>query len=116
MSKERAQRRAEREREAAIKQAARAAEQERRERQAARRDALRRTGSKLGLVSRNRIARPTGTLAARRRRQHLITVALLAAVVVAVFVVRDGWAIRLAAVVVCVLAYPVLRVLLFRRT
>ena len=69
MSKERAQRRAEREREAGIKQAARAAEQERRERKTARRDALRRTGSKLGLVSRNRVARPTGSLAAKRRRQ-----------------------------------------------
>lgn len=116
MSKERAQRRAEREREAAIRQAARAAEQERRERQAARRDVLRRTGSRLGLVSRNRVARPTGSLAARRRRQHLVTVGLLAAVVVLVFVTQPGWGLRLGAVVVCILAYPVVRVLLFRRT
>ncbi len=115
MSKERARRRAEREREAAIKQAARAAEEERRERQAARRSALRRTGSKVGLVPRTKVGRPTGSLATRRRRQHLITVALLAAAVVVVFIVRPDWSARLAVLVLAVLAYPVLRTLLFRR-
>ncbi len=116
MSKERARRRAEREREAAIKQAARAAEQERRERHAARRDALRRTGTKLGLRPATRVGRPTGSLAAKRRRQHVITLALLGAVVVLVFITQQGWGMRLGAVVVCVLAYPVARTLLFRHT
>ena len=113
MSKERALRRAEREREAAIKQAARAAEQERRERQAARRAALRRTRDRLGFAP---VSRPTGTLARRRRRQHLSTLVVLLAVVAFVFLLRPDWPTRLAAVVVAVLAYPVLRTLLFRRT
>jgi hypothetical protein len=112
VSKERALRRAEREREAAIRQAARAAEQERRERQAARKAALRRTRDRLGFAP---VSRPTGSLARRRRRQHLVTLLLLAGLVLLAFVVRPDWPTRLAAVVVAVLAYPVVRTLLFRR-
>lgn len=114
MSKERARRRAEREREAAIRRAARAAEQERRERRAARRAALRRTQGRLGLAG-HRTGRPSGTLAARRRRQHQLTLLILLGLVALAFVVRPDWPARLAALVVAVLAYPVLRTLLFRR-
>ena len=112
MSKERARRRAEREREAAIRRAAHAAEQERRERRAARRRAMQRRRARLGL---GRVARPGGSLARRRRQQHLVTLLALAFVVGVVFLVRPDWPMRLAAVVVAVLAYPVLRTLLFRR-
>lgn len=116
MSKERARRRAEREREAAIRRAARASEQERRERSAARRAALRRTRGRFGLPGRRgKVGRPSGTVARRRRRQHQVTLLILLALVVLAFVVRPDWPARLAAVVVAVLAYPVLRTLLFRR-
>lgn len=112
MSKDRALRRAEREREAAIKRAAQAAERERRERQAARRQAMQRRRARLGL---GRVGRPGGTLAQRRRRQHLVTLLILAGLVVFAFVVRPDWPARLAALVLAALAYPVLRTLLFRR-
>lgn len=112
MSKERARRREEREREAAVKRAAHAAQQERRERQAARRQALQRRRERLGL---GRVGRPGGTLARRRRRQHLVTLLVLVGFVVLAFVVRPDWPTRLVAVIVAVLAYPVLRTLLFRR-
>lgn len=114
MSKERARRRAEREREAAIRQAARAAEAERQERRAARRDAVRRTGARFGLGPR-RGGRPVGVLAQRRRRQHLVVLLVLVGLVLVGFAMRPDWAARLAFVVIAVLAYPVLRVLLFRR-
>ena len=114
MSQERARRRAEREREAAIKRAARAAAQERRERKAGRRAAVRRTGARLGLAP-STVGRPTGSLATRRRRQHYVTLLILLGLVVLAFVVRPDWPARLAVVVVAVLAYPVLRTLLFRR-
>jgi Flp pilus assembly protein TadB len=113
MSKERARRRAEREREAAIKQAARAAEVERRERQAARRRAVRNAGRRVGLG--RTTSRPDSVLARRRHRQHAVVLGLLVVLLVVGFAVRPDWASRLAFVVVAVLAYPVLRVLLFRR-
>jgi len=114
MSKERAQRRAAREHEAAIKAAARAAEQERRERRAARAAAVRRhtTGR---LPRRTRTARPTGALARRRRVESSLVVALLVALNVLVWVVTPDWASRLAALVVGVLAAPVLLTLLVPR-
>jgi hypothetical protein len=114
MSKERAQRRAAREHEAAIKAAARAAEQERRERRAARAATVRRhtTGR---LPRRTRTARPTGTLARRRRVESSLVVALLVALNVLVWVVTPDWASRLAALVVGVLAAPVLLTLLVPR-
>ena len=103
MSKERARRRAAREHEAAIKAAARAAEQERSERRAARADAVRRhtTGR---LPQRTRTARPTGTLARRRRVERSLVIALLLALNVLVWVVTPDWAARLAALVVSALA------------
>ena len=114
MSKERARRRAAREHEAAIKAAARAAEQERSERRAARADAVRRhtTGR---LPQRTRTGRPTGTLARRRRVERSLVIALLLALNVLVWVVTPDWAARLAALVVSALAAPVLVTLLVPR-
>lgn len=111
MSKERARRRAAREHEAALRTAARAAEQERRERQQARRRAL-----KAATTDRVRLApvgRHTGVLARRRRRQDVMLVVVLLCLNILVWVVRPDWPARLGALVVTVLAFPVLRLLLF---
>lgn len=114
MSKERAQRRAVREHEAALRAAARAAERERRERRAARASALRRaTTDRIPRVTRTR--RPTGTLARRRRVQTSLVLGLVVALNVLVWVLRPDWAGRLAALVVSVLAAPVLVTLLVPR-
>jgi hypothetical protein len=113
MSKERARRRAVREHEAALKAAARAAEQERRERRAARSRALKaRTSGRLRVTP---VGRPTGTLAVRRRRQTWWLVAALVLVNALLWFVRPDWEARLGAAVVCVLAFPVVRLLLFAR-
>ena len=112
MSKERARRRAEREREAAVVAAARAAEAERRERRDARVRAL--TG-RLPRSGPGR-GRPGGVLAQRRRRQDRALLAALIAVNVLVWVVTGDWALRLAALVVSLLAAPVLHTMLFRRS
>ncbi len=113
MSKERAQRRAAREHEAGLRRAARAAEQERRERKAARRRAVR--AATTDRVRLTPVGRPTGTLARRRRTQTAMLVALLVGLNVVVWVVRPDWEARLGALVVSVLAFPVLRLLLFPR-
>jgi Flp pilus assembly protein TadB len=114
LSKERAKRRAERQHEAALKAAARAAEAERRERRAARRRAVQRATT--GRLPRwSTAGRQTGTLARRRRRQTSMLVALIIAVQVVVWVVRPDWPARLAALVVSLLAAPVLARLLFSR-
>ena len=102
MSKERARRREEREREAAIRRAAavRRAEQEARRR--ARRAAVRRwtvpwtTG------------RQTGVLAHRRRTRLNLVIATLVFLQVVVWVVRPDWQARIAALVVAALAFPVI--------
>jgi len=109
VSKERARRRAEREREAAVRAAARAAEQERRERREARRRAL---GSKLPRLRK----RPTGVLAERRRNQLSLTVCLLAAVNVLVWIAFHDWATRSLVLIVSLLVAPVVHTLLFRRS
>ena len=83
MSKERAQRRAEREREAAVKAAARARETERRARSAARKRSL------TGWLPRPHLM--PGTLAARRRREVAATIAILVALNVVVWIVRPDW-------------------------
>jgi hypothetical protein len=108
VSKERAQRRAEREREVAMRAAARAAAAERAERRAARRRAL------TGWLPK-RAARPTGILAARRRRQVQATIGLMLAANLLVWVFFDDWAARAMIAVVSVLAAPVLHTMLFRR-
>lgn len=114
MSKERARRRAAREHEAALRASARAAEAERRERRSTRTRALRRatTGR---LPRRMRAGRQTGTLALRRRRQTSLLLALLVALNILVWLVRPDWAARLAALVVTVLAAPVLATLVLPR-
>jgi Flp pilus assembly protein TadB len=111
VSKERARRRSAREHEAAIRASARAAQAERRERRAARSQAVRRatTGR---LPRRTYVGRPTGTLARRRRTRTSALLALLLAVNVLVWVLSADWALRLAALVVSVLAAPVLATLL----
>jgi Flp pilus assembly protein TadB len=114
MSRERARRRAAREHEAALKASARAAEAERRERRAARVRALRRaTAGRLpGLTPRGR---PTGSLARHRRRQTSLLLTSLVALNVVVWLLRPDWASRLAALVVTLLAAPVLASLMPRR-
>jgi Flp pilus assembly protein TadB len=114
VSKERAQRRAVREHEAALRAAARAAEQERRERRTARAQAVRRYTTDR-LPRRTRTARPAGTLARRRRVESSLVVALLVALNILVWVVTPDWAARLAALVVGTLVAPVLVTLLVPR-
>jgi hypothetical protein len=108
VSKQRAVRRAEREREQAIRAAARAREDERRQRAAARRRAL--TGWLPGA------RRETGLLAARRRRQRWTTVAALVVLNLVVWVVTPAWEVRTVIAMVSLLAAPVLHTLLFRRS
>jgi hypothetical protein len=113
VSKERARRRAHREHEAALRAAARATEEERRERRRARAKAVRRVTTDRVRVTRTH--RPTGSLARRRRLQTSLLVALLVALNVLVWVVRPDWQARFAALVVSVLATPVLVTLLVPR-
>jgi hypothetical protein len=108
VSKERARRRAKRQREAAVLAAARAADAERRERRDAR---VRAVTARLPRPPK----RPTGLLAQRRRRQNGVLLAVLAAGNVLVWVFVGDWAVRLAAVVLSLLAAPVLHTMLFRR-
>jgi hypothetical protein len=108
VSKERARRREAREREAAIVRAARAREAERRERRTARTRAL------TGLVPK-RHSRQTGVLAERRRRQVGLTLAVVIALNVLVWVFVPDWPTRAMVLTVCLLATPVLHTLLFRR-
>jgi hypothetical protein len=107
MSKERARRREEREREAAVRAAARAEEVARRERREARKRAL---TSRLPSGA----GRPTGILAERRRKQTGVTIALLVAVNVLVWVFFGDWAARAGALVVSLLVAPVLHLMLFK--
>jgi Flp pilus assembly protein TadB len=108
MSKERARRREARKREAAIVTAARAAEAERRERRRTMQRAMSRRLPR-------RHSRQTGVLAQRRRKQAGTTIALVIALNVMVWVFFPGWATQGLALVVTLLAAPVLHTLLFRR-
>src|SRR3954447_21570019 len=111
MSKERARRRAEREREAAIRSAARAAKQERRERRAARARVARR----VTIDRMPRLApagRPAGPAAQRRRGHVSLVLGLPGGANVLWWVVRPDWPSRFAALVVSILAAPVLVTLL----
>jgi len=109
MSKERARRRAEREREVAVQAAARAAEAERRERRSARAAVL---TSRLP----QRRPRPSSILAQRRRRQTGVVIGILVFLNVLVWLFVLGWAARFGALLVSLLAAPVLYTLMFRRT
>jgi hypothetical protein len=104
MSKERALRRAERERASAIRTAARAAERERAERRLARRRSIARW-----LPAKT--SRPSGILAERRRARLRMLVAALLLVQVVVWIFRPDWPARLAALVVSLLLFPLLAVL-----
>jgi hypothetical protein len=113
VSKERARRRFERDREAAIRRAARAAQAERRERRHARRRAM-----QAATVDRVRLpasGRQTGVLARRHRQQTTALVTVLVLVNLVVWVVRGDWPAVLGALVVSALVYPVLKLLLFAR-
>ncbi len=108
MSKERARRREEREREAAIVRAAKAREAERRERRVSRQRRF------AGLLPK-RHSRQTGALAERRRRQVGATIAMLVALNVLVWVFVPDWSVRALILAVSLLAAPVLHTMLFRR-
>jgi Flp pilus assembly protein TadB len=114
VSRERSRRRAARAHEAALRASARAAEAERRERRAARGRAVRRVTTDR-LPRRTPVGRPTGTLARRRRTQRSLLLAGLVTVNVLVWLLSPDWAVRLAALVVSVLAAPVLATLLLPR-
>lgn len=99
MSKERAQRRAERERAAADQAAARHRVAERRKRARARRRAL------TGWIPRPHLM--PGALAARRRRELMAAVGVLLLLNVLVWIVRPDWAARVGALVVSIVVFPV---------
>jgi hypothetical protein len=105
VSKERARRRAEREREAAIMAAAKAAEAERKERRDARVHAL--TG---WLPERRR--RPTGILAERRRTQTRLLVLVVVVLNVLVWLATGDWATRAFALLLSVLVAPLVHILM----
>ncbi len=113
MSKDRAKRRAAREHEAGLRAAAAAGEAERRERRAARTRPLRNAASVLRPAP--VAGRQNGVLERKRRQQNGLLVALLLVLVVVVWVVRPDWAARFGIIVLVVLAFPVLRLLLFSR-
>jgi len=107
MSKERARRRAEREREAAAKDAARRKEAVRRARARARRRAL------TGWIPRPHLT--PGVVAARRRAELTATVGILFLLNLVVWLVRPDWAARLGAFVVSLVVFPVLRLAVQKR-
>jgi len=113
VSKERARRRAEREREAAIRRAARAAQAERRERRQSRRRALH--AATVGRVRPVSSARPAGILARRHRQQTTGLLTVLVLLNLVVWFVRGDWPAVLGALVVSALVFPVLKLLLFAR-
>jgi hypothetical protein len=107
MSKERAQRRAERERAATAAAAARQREAERRTRAAARRRSL------TGWVPRPHLQ--PGIIAQRRRSELAATIGLLLLLNLLVWLVRDDWAARAGALVVSLVVFPVVRLMVTRR-
>lgn len=114
MGKDRARKRAEREREAAIRAAARAAEAERRERKNARIRALK-AATTDRLPTFQRAGQQTGVLARRRRRQNLVLLAIVLVVHLLVWFVARDWGVQFFALVVTLLFVPVLKTLLFKR-
>ena len=104
MSKERARRREAREREAELRRQRQAADAARAARRRTRRAALQRR-----LVPWT-TGRQTGVLAQRRRTRLSLVLAALLLVQVVVWVVRPDWQARLAALVVALLAFPVIAV------
>ena len=109
MAKERALRRAEREREAAIRAAARAAEAERRERRDARKRRVRSVIPQFGVGTHQ------GILRRRRRLQNFVLFDLLLVLNIVVWFATDVWSIRILVLIACVLSFPVFKTLLFPR-
>lgn len=108
MSKERAQRRAEREREAAVLAAAKAAEAERRERREARKRAV---TSRLPKSRRG----PTGVIAERHRTQTRLLVVAALIINAIVWLGTDDWAVRVFALLVTLLVLPVAQILMTKK-
>jgi hypothetical protein len=102
MSKDRARRREAREREAAIRTAARAEEAQRLAQRRARKAALRRR-----LVPFT-TGRQTGILARRRRARLNLIIAFLVFTQVLVWIVRPDWQARFGAVLIALIAFPVI--------
>ena len=134
MSKERAKKRAERERESGIKAAAKGSEQERRERERARRASAASKASKASTASATKppkkaaprtpagkkrkhapVGRPDGPLARRRRFRIRLLLVLLLLVNVVAGVVWQDWKISLAVFILSVITAPLLAALLLRR-
>ena len=115
MSKERAQRRAAREHEAALKASARAAEQERRERRAARCPRRQARHHRPVAADGPGPGGPPARSPGVGGSSAPCVLAVLVALNLLVWVVRPDWAARLAALVVSVLAAPVLVTLLVPR-
>ncbi|MGA8847807.1 MAG: hypothetical protein WB471_14425 [Nocardioides sp.] len=108
MSKERARRREQREREVAQAAEARVAQAER----DARRDQVRQ--SLVGWIPRPAPA-PSGTLAERRRRQTGLVLAGMFALNVIVFLGSDGWELRSLVLLLSVLLTPVALLLISQK-
>jgi hypothetical protein len=112
MSKERQQRRAERQAAAAELAERRAAETERQARKDARHERL--TRWLTGWLPRP-AARPSGTLAEKRRRQAGGTFAVLVAVNLLVFAFTRDWALTGLTLVASLLGAPIVHMMLFRK-
>ncbi|MBZ5736838.1 hypothetical protein [Nocardioides mangrovi] len=108
MSKERAQRRAEREREAAVVAAARAAEAERKERRDAR---VRAVTARLPRSRRG----PSGVIAARHRQQTGLLIVAVVVLNVLVWLASGDWAVRAFALLLTLLIAPVVQILLTKK-
>ena len=109
MSKERQQRRAEREAAAARLAEQRAAEAQKQARREARKERL------TGWVPRP-AARQTGLLAEKRRRQAGATFAVLVALNLLVFAFTEDWYLTALTLVASLLGAPIVHMMLFKRT
>ena len=109
MSKERQQRRAEREAASAKVAEQRAAEADRRARREARR-------SRLTRWLPTAAGRQTGPLTERRRRQAGMTFAFLVAFNLLVFAFTEDWYVTALSLVASLLGAPIVHMMLFRRT
>jgi len=109
VSKERQQRRAEREAEVAKQAQQRAAEAERQARREARKSRL------TGWLPTS-AGRQTGPLAERRRRQAGMTFAFLFAFNLLVFAFTEDWYVTGLSLVASLLGAPIVHMMLFRRT
>ena len=112
MSKERARLRAEREREADLRQAAREAAEARVRRTTQRRERLTAPLTRLVPAS---TSRQTGALAERRRRQTSLVIALVVGAIVLVYAFSESWGLTAMVAIAGALGAPVLHTLMFRR-